>query len=115
MLPKDKQLIWKLKRRISILIFIIFGLFYWIRISHLDMEYSDSQVQSLTMDLIEKESQINKLQSKLDSLRKPVLIKKPEKVDFKINKIKVNIKKDSTILIPKHDTIIQDEMDSISM
>ena len=67
MLPKDRQ-IWKLKRKISILIITSFALVYWIRLNYSEIESHRYEVESLNMDVLEKETIIRDLKEKLLSV-----------------------------------------------
>jgi hypothetical protein len=97
MLPKDKQLIYKLKRRISFLIIIVFSLSYWIRINYYDLDWKTTEVESL-----EKDSEIRYLKSKLDSIKASTFVTKIEKPKNIINTKKKESK-------PKTDTVKIDE------
>lgn len=94
MISKDNELIKKLKTRISILIIIIFSLFYWLRINYLDVGYNRDQVESLTYELIEKDILIRNLEYKIKSIENKKIEK--TKKEFIINtKKEKEIKKDT--------------------
>jgi predicted RNase H-like nuclease (RuvC/YqgF family) len=104
MLPKDRLLIHKLKKRISFLIIVIFSLSYWIRVNYYDLETKYIEVEDLHRELLENQKEISQLQSKLDSFNKPSKVKKEIKRSKNIiNTKKLEIKKD-TITEQKTDT-----------
>lgn len=102
MLPKDKHLIYKLKRRISILIVVILSLSYWIRINYYDLDWKTSEVEILQYEISEKENEIKSLQSKLDSIKISTVVKNIEKPKIIINTKKKELK-------PKTDSVKIDE------
>jgi hypothetical protein len=104
MLSKDRQIIQKLKRRISILIITTLALVYWIRINYLEIESYRYEAESLNIDLIESESKIKKLNSKLDSINK-VKIQTIQNTKRLIN--------NKIIIFEKKDTVIPQKIDSV--
>jgi hypothetical protein len=106
MLPKDRILIHKLRRRISFLIIIIFALSYWVRLNYYDLESKSYDLEDAQHELLESQNKINILQSKLDSFNKPIKAKKEIKKSKNIiNTKKIEIKKD-TIIPQKSDTTL---------
>lgn len=98
MLPKDKQLINKLKRRISVLVLLSLSLIYWIRINYYDLDWKNTEVESLQHEIVEKDREIKSLQYKVDSIITSTTSKKIE-----IPKIIINTKKKE--LKPKMDSV----------
>lgn len=93
MLPQDKQLIIKLRKRISLLIILIFSLCYWIRINYYELDWKSSEIDIIRLENSEKDQQISSLQRKLDSIKnikQEVSTKKDENI--------INKKKKETIV-----------------
>ena len=112
MLPKDRQ-IWKLKRKISILIITSFALVYWIRLNYSEIESHRYEVESLNMDVLEKETIIRDLKEKLDSINKVKIqtIQKPKNL---INNKKIILEKKDTVIPQKIDSVPQIIIDTTS-
>lgn len=102
MLPKDKHLIYKLKRRISILIVVILSLVYWLRLNYHDLDWKNSEVEILQYEITEKDNEIKSLKSKIDSIEIPTVVKNIEKPKIIINTKKKELK-------PKTDSVKIDE------
>lgn len=83
MLPKDRVLISKLRKRIGLLSIIIFVLVYWLIQKYDDIEFISTDNEILTHELIEKESEIDSLKRTIDRMTK----KEPKKeINKKIKK-----------------------------
>lgn len=95
MLPKEKQRLYKLRRRISILLLIILSLIYWVKNKYDDIDFLQFENEGLRIENSEQLSEINKLKQKVDSLTKVEKLKL-EKVQIK-NKINKESKKEPII------------------
>lgn len=115
MISKDKNKVWKLKRIISLLILTILLLFYWVRVNYIDMDFKNSELESMNYEIYEKDSIIKILETRIDSVFKT----KTEKtnIEIKINKKKENkTKKDTTETVQKKDTVVPEmKSDTISL
>jgi hypothetical protein len=113
MLPKEKKLIWKLRRRVNLLIICLFLSLYWVKVKYDDYESIYLENESLSYDNMEKDSIITTLKAQT----KPVKEINP-KIEKKESKNKINtIKKDNIVkdtIIPQiEDTsksIVQDSL-----
>jgi hypothetical protein len=85
MLPKDKKIILKLRRRISFLILIILLMFYWVRTKYINQDFIESELEYKEYQIDEKDSVILVLKSKLDSVKKPIY-KKTQNIKPKVTK-----------------------------
>lgn len=113
MLPQDRQLILKLRKRISILIIIIFSLCYWIRINYYDLDWKKFELDDLRQESIEKDKKISTLQEEIDSIKntkqKEAPIKKAKKIINTKNKetqSKTDTAKVTETEIPKIESVI---------
>jgi hypothetical protein len=97
MLPKDKKIILKLRRRISFLILIILLMFYWVRTNYINQDFIESELEYKEYQIDEKDSVILVLKSKLDSVKKPIY-KKIQKIKPKVTK-KVTPQKVDTLKV----------------
>lgn len=98
MLPKEKKQLYKLQKRISVLLIIILFLVYWLKNKYDDVDFSEFENESLRIENYSQHSEIVKLKQENDSLRKS----KEVKLEKVVVKNKINTKKEPII----KDTII---------
>lgn len=94
---KDRLLVPKLKRRILIIVLLLFFCLYWLRTKYLDEQYLEDEVEIMQYELFDLEDQIKNLQLKIDSLQKKEIVLEKTKDKIIINKKQVEKTKDSTL------------------
>lgn len=97
MITQDKQIISRLRKRISLLIILIFSLCYWIRINYYDLEWNSFEIDNLRQESIEKDEKITSLQKEIDSIKNNKQEVSTKKVKNIINtkKKEIQVKPDS--------------------
>lgn len=99
MLPKDRQLISRLRKRSALLVVVVLILSYWLQQKYLDVDYYKSETDATIRELRIKDSQIQKLKSKIEKIDQ----KKPTPITLKKKKI-INTNKE-----PKKDTLVKSD------
>lgn len=109
MLPKDRQLISKLRKRSALLTIVILLLSYWLQQKYYDVEYYKNETDSKLRELRIKDLEIQKLKSKvekLDQKKTPIVAPKKKKI---INTTKES-KKDTLVKSDSIEPILEEKI-----
>ena len=109
MLPRDRRIAEKYRKRMSMSVIIILILTFWLIRKYDDVSYLESDREMFEHELLDKDLEISKLENKIDSLSKPKEIVVEEKLPVKTRRIV----QDTIKQLPKVEIIKEIESDTL--